>query len=573
VRTIVWRTLRPYRWTVVIVFTLSLISGMLEIGVIAMVAMLAGRLLNTSPPVAGLDAFSDYQLVFLTLGITLVKVVVDLMLARLQAGATLRYEGNLRRQFAELQANCRWAAIEDADSGSIHSLLWTSVHRSRDGFAQAITLMASSANLAIMLVATVVTVRWMVVPLLAGLLVFWVSFRPLIRASHRASGILRDAYNSYGRELLESIAMSREARVLGVQDRLAERQAVAGERAAKAASQQSFYSSLMTYIYSDAVYLLAAIGFGIIFVLQVDNPAPLAAIVLLLYRSMGYGRSVQSAIQNMHNAEPFVVDVEEWIQRLSQDQESRSMVAARWELTHFESVQLNSSSLRYSNGHLGVADLSLEIRHGETIALVGPSGSGKSSLVSILLMLRDLTSGQMLINGKGIDFIDRTTWRSRLAFVPQDNLLFDDTIEENVRCWRDIDDARIIEVLRLVNMLDEVERMDMGLSTRVGEGGKRLSGGQRQRICLARALAGQPDLLILDEPTSALDPLSEHAVKDALSLIKGSVAMLIVAHRMTTISICDRILVLEEGRLVHDGDRKSVVSESDYLTRALRLSE
>ena len=564
------RAVGPHRRVVVTTGLLAIVSALAEIGVISIIAAFAGRMLSNSTSIPVLSDLSDGLLIVIA-GITVAgKIVLDVLYAKAQSRALYDYESRLRRRIAELQARCGWATIEDSESGSIHSLLWTSVHRSREGFAQAIGIFTSASSLVIMLVATVVAARWMVIPVLVGLVVFGFAFRPLIRATKRSSQELQAAYRTYGKDLNESIAMSREARVLGIQDRLASRLSDSGDSAAKAVADQSFYSALMGSGYSNALYAAVIIGFSFISGSKITDPAPLAALVLLLYRSMGYGRALQSSLQSITSAGPFIADVNRWLDVLEASVEHESETNSAGP---FESLEFADVGLTYANGHVGLKGVSTTIRQGDSVALVGPSGSGKSSLVALLLALRDHTSGSILVNRTPIEVVDRRSWRSHLALVPQDNLLFDDSIEENVRCWRDIPHERVLEALRQANILDEVLSLEAGLATQVGEGGKRLSGGQRQRICLARALAGDPALLVLDEPTSALDPASERAVKNSLEALKGVVTLVIIAHRMTTITICDRVLVLEGGHLEHDGTPAEVIENSTYFAEALELSD
>lgn len=568
-----WQVLPSHRRSVFTLVAISAISTVTEIAVIALIGMLSGRLMGTPLSVPIVARLSDRQLVGVTLITAALKTGLDILYARLHSQTIREYEGGLRSRIAWLQANCAWSAIEDSDTGSIHSLLWTSVHRSREGFAQSITFLCAVSSLSLVLIATLVTVRLMIFPLLVGLLLFWLAFKPIVRASHRASTGLRDAYAQYGTALNESISLGMEARVLGVQDVLATRLESAGYRAASAVSRQTYLSTILGFTYTNVIYLLAAAGLGIVLALDLNNPAPLAATVLLLYRSMGYGKSVQAAQQGFTNSIPFAQDVDRWICRLTELEEANPPSSSSARVDDFESVELRNARLVYQNGHVGVRSVSTTISQGDAVALIGPSGSGKSSLVSLVLGLRQPTSGEVVVNGVPLDCYDLRDWRDHLAFVPQNNLLFDASIEENVRCWRDIPHDRVIQSLRDANILDEVLSMDAGLATSVGEGGKRLSGGQRQRICLARALASSPSLLILDEPTSALDPASERAVKDTLRSIKGTTTLLIIAHRMTTISMCDRVLVMEAGELVHDDSTENAARDSAFFARALELSD
>lgn len=564
------RAIRPHRRILFVTGTLAGCSALLEIAVIAIIAALAGRMLGGSTAIPLFSHASDGMLIAIGIAAMITKLLVDLSYARSYSHALFNYESGLRRRIAELQATCSWSTIEDSPTGSIHSLLWTSVHRSREGFAQAISILTNVSSLVLMLAATVATARLMIIPVILGLILFGVGFRPLIKATRRASHELRSAYLNYGKELNESVAMSREARIVGIQDLLASRLADAGDSAAEAVAKQSLYSTLMRTGYSDALYVAVILGFAVISGSTIANPAPLAAVVLLLYRSLNYGQGLQSSLQSIASSGPFTADVNEWLDLLEASTEQQSDRAL---VPFFESLSFDDVELIYPNGHVGLSSISTTIQKGESVALVGPSGSGKSSLITLLLGLRSQTSGSILVNSEPMSTLDLRSWRGMLALVPQDNLLFDATVEDNVRCWRDISDDRVREALRQANILEEIIAMDGGLSTQVGEGGKRLSGGQRQRICLARALAGDPAILVLDEPTSALDPASERAVKESLEAIKGDVTLVIIAHRMTTITICDRVLVLSSGRLEHDGPPSAVARTSEYFATALDLSD
>jgi ABC-type multidrug transport system fused ATPase/permease subunit len=141
------------------------------------------------------------------------------------------------------------------------------------------------------------------------------------------------------------------------------------------------------------------------------------------------------------------------------------------------------------------------------------------------------------------------TWAARIACVPQEPVLLAGTVGDNIRWFRDLDSDRLIAAARQANIADEIAAWPSGIDTPVGHGGSQLSVGQRQRVCLARALAGEPDILLLDEATSALDNASEERIRTALEALKGSVTMVIVAHRPSTLSLCDRIVRIDDGTL------------------------
>lgn len=559
----------PHRRSIVVTGCLAAASAVLEIAIIAIMAAFSSRMISGGTAVPFYLALDKNKQIAAGLLIVIAKIAIDYMYSRQLAHSIRSFESDVRRRLAVLLTASAWSTIDDSESGEIHALLWTTVARCREGFTQIISILTNVTSLLLMLIATAIAAKFMIIVIIVGLLILSVAFRPLISATKRTSHDLKLSYLWYGREITETLAMGKEARVLGVESALETRLASAGDASASAVARQSYFSSLIRSGYMNVLYLLAVVGLALVAGVKVSNPAPLAATVLLLYRSMTYGQGLQSGLQNIATTSPFFSELNRWIERLSaKGNEAENGVT----IPSFEKADFLDVELRYPNGHLGVAHLTTSISRGDSIALIGPSGSGKSSLVALLLGLRDHTGGNLLVNGVALGQIDRRSWMSHLALVSQDCILFDATIEENVRAWRDIPRERVERALRQANVHDEVMEMDRGLETSVGEGGKRLSGGQRQRVALARALAGDPELLILDEPTSALDPASEQAVKQSLLSLKGSVTLVIIAHRLTTISMCERVLVLERGRLQYDGTPESVARESDFFQEAVSFT-
>jgi ATP-binding cassette subfamily C protein len=199
-------------------------------------------------------------------------------------------------------------------------------------------------------------------------------------------------------------------------------------------------------------------------------------------------------------------------------------------------------------------DVSLEIRAGATVALAGPSGAGKTTVADLVAGLIVPSSGRVLVNGNPLIGERRLGWRGSVALVPQDPFLFHDSIEANLRWARpEATDSELWDALVLANAAAFVESLASGLDTVVGDRGMRLSGGERQRLALARALLRDPDLLILDEATSSLDTENELAIRTALSSLRGQTTILLIAHRLSTVSEADEIVVLDSGRVAEAG--------------------
>ncbi|MGR6740900.1 ABC transporter ATP-binding protein [Microbacterium sp. F1-18] len=227
-------------------------------------------------------------------------------------------------------------------------------------------------------------------------------------------------------------------------------------------------------------------------------------------------------------------------------------------------IRLERASHRYAGASEdALHEIDLHIPAGCTYAFVGSSGSGKSTLLNLVLGFVRATSGRLTIDGADVQELDLRTVRRSVSVVPQESVLFEGTIRENIAYGLpDVADERIEQALRDANAWEFVSGQPDGWDTVVGERGARLSGGQRQRLAIARALVRDPRILLLDEATSALDPESEELVKEALGRLMTGRTTLVVAHRLSTIRQADRIVVLERGRIVEQGSHDDLLAAS-----------
>jgi len=235
-------------------------------------------------------------------------------------------------------------------------------------------------------------------------------------------------------------------------------------------------------------------------------------------------------------------------------------------------VCFDNVAFSYDEGTPVLLDFNVQINPGETVALVGPSGAGKTTVGNLVPRLYDVDSGAVLVDGHDVRDVTQASLRSFMGFVPQETLLFGGTARDNIAFGQpDATDEEIVAAAQAANAHDFIEALPEGYDTPVGERGVNLSGGQRQRIAIARALLRDPRILILDEATSSLDRESEAAVHHALdTLLEGRTAI-IIAHRLSTIRNADRIVVLENGRIVQQGTHDHLLAE-EGLYRRLYLS-
>ena len=233
-------------------------------------------------------------------------------------------------------------------------------------------------------------------------------------------------------------------------------------------------------------------------------------------------------------------------------------------LSNIKNILINNLKFKYENStNLCLNQISLKINPGEKIAIVGSSGAGKSTLLNLLIRLFDINEGQILINGKDIKNYRLNELRNKITYVPQETLLFDGSIKENIKYNSDITDSEIKKIIKLCSLEEFVYSLPEKLNSMIGEGGVKISGGQRQRIGIARALAKKNKFLFFDEPTSNLDLKTENLIFDNLCSLKD-ITIIVVAHRLDTIKNFDEIYLFENGKIIEMGKHKELMKKEKH---------
>ncbi|MCF0154335.1 MAG: lipid A export permease/ATP-binding protein MsbA [Veillonella sp.] len=233
-------------------------------------------------------------------------------------------------------------------------------------------------------------------------------------------------------------------------------------------------------------------------------------------------------------------------------------------------VSFDHVDFSYDGNKLALSDFNVDVAPGQMIAIVGPSGAGKTTLANLLPRFYDVTGGAVRIDGLDVRDVTIQSLREHIGHVPQDTMLFNTTIKDNILYGRlDATDEEIYEAAKAANVLEFVDKMPEGLNTIVGERGSSLSGGQRQRVAIARAILKNPSILILDEATSALDTESEKLVQEALDRLMQGRTAFVIAHRLSTVQNADKIIVLQEGKMVEQGTHEELLAIDNGLYKHL----
>jgi ATP-binding cassette, subfamily B, heavy metal transporter len=256
-----------------------------------------------------------------------------------------------------------------------------------------------------------------------------------------------------------------------------------------------------------------------------------------------------------------IIDIEMMFGVLSRPAEVKDAPDARPLVVSTGHIRFEDVRFAYEPDRPILKGLSFDVPAGKTVAIVGPSGAGKSTISRLLFRLYDVSGGRILIDGQDIRSVAQASLRSQIGMVPQDTVLFNDTIRYNIRYGRwSASDAEVEEAARLAQIDGLIRVAPQGYETQVGERGLKLSGGEKQRVAIARTVLKAPPILVLDEATSALDSHTEHEIQDALERVSRNRTSLVIAHRLSTIVAADEIIVLDQGRIVERGSHGELLA-------------
>ncbi len=486
-------------------------------------------------------------------------------------GATMqaRYAADQQARAIAAVLRARWSVQSAEVEGDLQDALTNYLNRAQLGLRNLIAGMRALAGFTIFLCGALVVGGVIALAVLAVLAVLFTLLRPLARAARSNSAEITAETPRFARNLSQSVRMSREIRLFGATDAILEQARGPIERLRHLLVRQRLLGVATPAVYQAAGLLLVVGGIWVASLADVGRVESLAATALLMLKAIQYGRSLQREYHVCNDLLPFVETLED---RLSALEAARDIHHGDV-VERLEPLTLDGVSFRYDDeGHV-LRDIRFTLAEGDSLGIVGPSGSGKSTLLQLLLRLREPEAGVLLAGGRPASEIAKSCWYERMAFVPQEAQLFTDTIYENIRSYRpSVSRNAVIRAARRAGIADEIEALPDGFATHAGERGTRLSGGQRQRICIARALASEPDVLVFDEPTSALDMHSESAVQRTLRDLRGRTTLIVVAHRLSTLAVCDRILVLREGRVDAYGEREDMERREGYLNEVRQLA-
>jgi ATP-binding cassette subfamily B protein len=568
-----WAQLQPLlgerRRSVVALAFISVLSGFTEAGVLAVVAQVAASLVSGTTNVnAGIGPIqvqtSVTTLLLIATVLASVRLALQVPISLLPARMTADVQAQLRRGLFDAFTRASWAAQSRDREGHLQEMMTSQVVLATQGAMQVnILITALFTFLVLIISALVLNVGAAVIVLVAALSLF-AMLRPMNALGHRRSHSLSQAQMDYAGGIGEAVRVAEETQVFGVA--LAQRKRI-GDLIGK--SQDLFFRTqligrLIPNLYQSLIFLIIVAGLAGLNAAGTGHVASLGAVVLLLVRAGTYGQQIQGSYQLVRQSLPYVERLQQAERRYIESTPPRGERS----LPQIKTLAFENVSYAYDPIRPVLREIDFTVDGGEAIGVIGPSGAGKSTLVQILLQLRTPAAGKYLVNGASVDQFDQEDWHRRVAYVPQSPRLIHASVADNIRYFRDIDGSAVEHAAKLARIHEDVVKWPDGYDTIVGPRADAVSGGQQQRLCLARALVAEPTMLVLDEPTSALDPRSEALLQESLRTLGGKVTLFIVAHRMSTLDLCGRVMVIVDGRLEAFAQTVTLSQESSYYRSA-----
>lgn len=550
---------------------LNLVGGVTEAAFLVVITRLAFAVTDGRDRlglVAGIRVDMKWALA-IAASLVVIRFALAALAAREASTLTASITLSTRLSLAKDYLGATWPLQHGDRVGRMQELITTFAQRVTE-LTQSITgWVASALSLLALLVTAIAVDPFASLAVIAAVFVLSFALRPIRGALRRQAKRTVSSGMQLATFLGEYSQAAVDLHVFHVQSEV--ERLVRDEVTANSLQNQRllFLRILSPAMYSALAYTALVLALWATSAVESVQLTSVGPVMLVMLRSLAYGQALQVASTGINSAYPYLeaLDAERVRLRANQVTDTGQPIGELGAI-RFERVRF-----AYEDGREVLRDVGFTIEPGEIIGVVGPSGSGKSTMVQLMLGLREPTEGAVTAGGREIASLSRSDWARKVTFVPQQPHLLAGTVANNIRFLRhDVSQSQIEEAARLSNLHVDVMGWAEGYERNVGELGSHLSGGQQQRLVIARALVERPELLVLDEPTSALDVESEHLVRQTLESLRGRVSVVIIAHRLSTLDICDRIMVLQDGEVKAFDTPTRLAVDSEFYRNALKLS-
>jgi ATP-binding cassette, subfamily B, multidrug efflux pump len=453
--------------------------------------------------------------------------------------------------------------LESSAAGDLMSRLVNDIEALNNFFSQALSQMIGAFFALLGIVVAMMVLNWQLgLAVLVMIPVLWFTTQWFSGMARQAFRKTRTTIGDVSAELEEELGGVKVAQAMNRTDenirRFAERNAANRDANVSANAVTSAFAPAMELLSTLDTALVAALGGA----MAISGRISVGVVVAFLQYVQNFFRPIQTVAQMWATAQSAFAAAERVFELLDRKPAVEDSPGAKPVQAISGHVRLENVSFAYDSGPLVLQDVSLEAQPGQTIAIVGPTGAGKTTLVSLIPRFYDATAGQVLIDGQDVRSLAQRSLRAQMGLVTQDPFLFSGTILENIRYGRlSATDEEVMEAARAASADEFIRRLPEGYKTEVGERGKLLSQGQRQLISIARAILADPRILIMDEATASVDTRTEAVIQKALRTLLEGRTSFVIAHRLSTIRHADQVVVIDKSRLVERGTHSQLLEK------------
>ena len=506
----------------------------------------------------GIDFRIKYLLVFVCL-LFILQAFVIVIFSYISSKITLGYEEKTKSRLFSSILKANWGYLLKEKLGHLETVLVVNVKNS-SGLLSHIsgTIMVILTMVVYILVAINISVYITLIALILGLIFFLIT-KPFIYKARMISYEVDKTNREISHHVNENILGMKTVKAMFVQNQVGD----IGERYFIKLRDLGIKFTLISVGTSMFVQPASLIFICIIFAFSYKSPnfnlAALIAVIYLIRQIFSYFEQLQKRILNMSSLIPYLKKVLEY-EELADRYKENDFGRLPFEFKNI--LEFKNVDFFYNTDRNILENLSFSVKKGEMIGLIGHSGAGKTTIVDLFLRLFQPSKGKILIDDVNIEDISMEQWRRNIGYISQDMFLENGTIAENIKFYDEkITDGDMEEAAKMANIYEFIQTLPDKFSTLIGERGVLLSAGQRQRIVIARVLAKKPKILVMDEATSALDNESEIQIQKIIENLKGKITVLVIAHRLSTVINSDRLLVLENGKIVEQGVPRELLKD------------
>ncbi|MDD2807025.1 MAG: ABC transporter ATP-binding protein [Patescibacteria group bacterium] len=572
-----------YKAQILILTSISLFVGIMEgIGINAIIPLFAFISNNQFPATDKISALIKNLFTFFHLPYSLksilifipvlftFKFIASFLFYFLKMKIVSNYEKKTRGELFKKTLAAKWSYLLNQKTGYLEKTIMVDTTNATNLLSYVTELILVGVSLLIYTVVAInISITITLLTLTVGASIFLI-FKPLIYQTRvlakKETETMKDAAafineNAYGMKTIKS---------LPDQDGIIEK----SNNFFKIFRGLYVKKMLLIEFTSDTIQLMSIffiLGIFVLFYTTSEfNFASFAVIIYLVQKMFAYVQSGQNKLHNINTFIPYLENVIKYNEILEIEFETNK---GGKEFSLNNTLSINNVEFKYNNNKKVLNNINFEIKKGEMVGIIGPSGAGKTTLVDLLLRLFKPTNGEIKLDNINIEAVELTSWRKNIGYVSQDIFLINDTIKNNIKFYnQDLTNDDVIQAARDAQIYDFIVSLPDQFDSIIGERGIMLSGGQRQRIILARTLARKPAILILDEATSALDNESEVLIQKSIEGLKGKTTVIAIAHRLSTVKNSDRLIVLDNGNIVEMGNPDELLkNKNSYYYKVFNI--